>query len=715
MLVPLCRFDRVEGHFRTPTLLVRMDEMRLQNISFVAFALCAAGLTSVSASQITLYVAKNGNDSWSGTRPEPNQTHTDGPFASLERARDALRQLKRQGKLSAGVTINIRKGTYYLDKTLELTQEDSGTAECPIIYQAYPGEEVTISGGKEINGFEQVIVNGRRMIATKIADVAEGNWYFTQLFVNNRRKPRTRLPKEGFYQIDSLIDADWDSSWGQSQDKFRFKPGEIKQWKNLSEVDVVALHFWVESRMPIRSVDETQCIVELAKKSVFRLSQDFINVGALYFVENIFEALDTPGQWYLDKPTGTLYYYPAVGEDWKRSRFVAPKLCQLVRVVGSPQNPVANVHFRGITFSHTEYQLPSDSSGAAQAAYTVPGALYFEHAVNCTVSECEVSRIGNYAIEFGQGCKACVVDKCLITDLGAGGIKIDNGSEGTSVSGNEISDGGKIYISAVGVLVKDSPYNKIVHNHIHDLNYTGVSVGWVWGYGQSSAKGNIVEQNHIHHVGRGMLSDLGGIYTLGIQPGTVLRNNLIHDCICQRYGGWGIYTDEGSSEILIENNVVYNTQTGGFHQHYGKGNLVRNNIFAFAKEWQLQRTRPEQHISFIFERNIVYYDSGSLLGVNWSDDNFKMDYNVYWDASGRPVTFAGATFEEWKKRGHDLHSLIVDPKFVDAQHFDFRIKPDSPAIELGFRNIDLSQVGPRAPVGPQGKRKYQLKSYVRSE
>ncbi|MDH7602221.1 MAG: right-handed parallel beta-helix repeat-containing protein [Armatimonadota bacterium] len=676
--------------------------MIMQGVVLMIFALCAA-LSSASADHIQLYVAKNGNDSWSGTRPEPNRTHTDGPFASLERARDAVRELKRRGKLPAGITINIRKGTYYLDRTFELTSEDSGAADCPVVYQAYPGEVVTISGGKEIEGFGKVTVSGRAMIAAQIPEVREGKWYFTQLFVNGRRRPRTRLPKEGFYQIESLIDADWDSPWNQGQDKFRFKQGEIKQWRNLSDVEIVALHFWVESRMPIQSVDETQCIVNLAKKSVFRLSEEWNKAGARYYVENVFEALNNPGQWYLDRPTGTLYYYPAVGEDWQRSQFVAPRLCRLVEVIGSSDHPVTNVHFKGITFSHTEYLLPPEHSGAAQAAHTVPGAIYFEHAVNCTISECEVSGIGNYAVEIGQGCKACAVEKCLITDLGAGGIKIDTGSEGTVVSDNEISDGGKIYLSAVGVLVMNSPYNKIVHNNIHDLNYTGVSVGWVWGYGPSNAKGNIVEQNHIHHVGRGMLSDLGGIYTLGIQPGTVLRNNLIHDCFSHGYGGWGIYTDEGSSEILIENNIVYKTKTGGFHQHYGKENVVRNNIFAFAQEHQLQRTRQEQHISFFFERNIVYYNSGVLLGANWSDDNFKMDYNVYWNASGRPITFAGATFDEWKKRGHDVHSLIADPKFVDAEHFDFRVKPDSPAVTLGFRNIDVSQVGPRKPVGPPNK------------
>jgi parallel beta-helix repeat protein len=250
----------------------------------------------------------------------------------------------------------------------------------------------------------------------------------------------------------------------------------------------------------------------------------------------------------------------------------------------------------------------------------------------------------------------------------------------------------------VGVWVGQSSGNAIVHNDIHHLYYTGVSVGWSWGYAPTSAHDNLVEYNHIHTIGQGLLSDMGGIYTLGVSPGTKLRFNHIHDVESYGYGGWGIYTDEGSTTILIENNVVYRTKTGGFHQHYGRENIVRNNVFAFSRDGQLQRTREEDHLSFTFERNIVYWDQGTLLSSNWKKDRFKMDHNLYWRVGGKPFDFAGASLEDWRKRGHDVHSIVGDPLFVDPAKGDFTLKPDSPALKLDFKPIDLSKVGPRAEV-----------------
>ena len=265
------------------------------------------------------------------------------------------------------------------------------------------------------------------------------------------------------------------------------------------------------------------------------------------------------------------------------------------------------------------------------------------------------------------------------------------------VDNNWIHDGGKIFPAAVGVWIGRSSYNTVSHNEISDFFYTGVSVGWSWGYAASSANHNIIEYNHIHHLGKWVLSDMGGIYTLGVAPGTILRHNHIHDVHSFAYGGWGIYPDEGSTDLLIENNVVYDTKTGGFHQHYGKENRVQNNIFAFSLEGQVQRSREEEHISFFFERNIVYFDNGNLLSSTWKNGMFLLDRNCYWDPTDPDVDFAGRSFDEWRAEGQDIHSIIADPRFENPETRDFRLKSDSPALALGFRPIDATEAGLYGP------------------
>ena len=267
------------------------------------------------------------------------------------------------------------------------------------------------------------------------------------------------------------------------------------------------------------------------------------------------------------------------------------------------------------------------------------------------------------------------------------------------VDNNWIHDGGKKYPAAVGVIIQRSSYNTVSHNEISDIYYTGVSLGWSWGYQPSSANHNVIEYNHIHDIGKYVLSDMGGIYSLGISPGSVERYNLIHDVYSYSYGGWGLYTDEGSSDMLLENNVVYNCKTGGFHQHYGKENRVQNNIFAFATEANIIRSRDEEHISFFFEHNIIIFDNGKPLGSTWKNGKFDMNFNCWWDTAHPDFTFGiggdvQKTFAEWQAAGHDTQSIVADPLFENAAARDFRLKPESPAItKLGFKPIDISTAG----------------------
>jgi parallel beta-helix repeat protein len=645
-----------------------------------------------------LYVSPEGNDAWSGKLPEPNPAKTDGPFATLAHARDAIRSMQARKPLHQPVTVYVRGGVYTLSAPLVFLPEDSGTAKCPITYAAYPGEKVVLSGGRTITGWKKAAEgeqdNRPQLWTAEVPAVKEGEWYFHQLFVDDQRRQRARSPNTGFYHADGQFLAG-------NPARFKFHPGDIHAaWAEQGDVEVVGLEKWAEFRMPLKAVDPATNTATLStERQEFGDDKD-----ARYWVENAADALDAPGEWFLDRRSGTLSYLALPGEDVGRAQFVAPFLPQLIRMEGKERTSefVHDIVLRGLTFAHTDWSLPTKGYVDMQAAYDIPAAIELRRARHCRIEQCTFVHLGQYALEIWKGSHGNEVMGNEMTDLGAGGVKVGGSSlppeeelatSGTLVSGNHIHNIGIVYPAAVGVWIGQSDSNMVAHNEISDTYYTAISLGWTWGYGPTAAHDNRIEFNNLYNIGRGLLSDMGCIYSLGVQPGTVERNNRCHDVTRYAYGGWGIYTDEGSSQILIENNIVYRTQDGGFHQHYGRENIVRNNIFALGREGQIQRTRQEPHLSFTFEHNIVYWTEGKLLQGTWKDGQFHLDFNLYWQAGGQPIQFVKESLAEWQKRGEDVHSLVADPLFVDPEHGDFTLKPGSPAAKIGFQPIDTSQMG----------------------
>ena len=355
----------------------------------------------------------------------------------------------------------------------------------------------------------------------------------------------------------------------------------------------------------------------------------------------------------------------------------------------------------------------------SQAAARLPGALELSGARYCSISNCEIRNIGWYGIDIGSGCTGISVVGNTITDLGAGGIKI-NGADANgpkelrtgnnSITDNHIYSGGHLFPSAVGIISMHSYGNNISHNHIHHLYYTGISCGWVWGYAESVSKDNRIEFNHIHDIGFEWLSDMGGIYTLGVQPGTVIRGNLIHNVDSYSYGGWGIYLDEGSSHIIVENNICYDLKSEPFHTHYGRENTIRNNIFAFGRgEAQITLSRGEEHVSFTFEKNIVITKDKPIFmngyGADFKKDIIRSDSNLFWSVNsdgkvGMAVKWGAPkeklSLTEWRKIGRDLHSLFENPGFRNVAKCDFRLQNNSPALKTGFVPFELNEAGVRA-------------------
>jgi hypothetical protein len=387
-----------------------------------------------------------------------------------------------------------------------------------------------------------------------------------------------------------------------------------------------------------------------------------------------------------------------------KAHVIAPATAKFVVFKGDPQQGkfVEHIQLKGLTFEHNQSLLPKGGYAPYQAAFATEAAVMADEAKNISITDCRIGHTATYAVWFRQGCKDCTLQQCYLYDLGAGGVRIGEGqirpdensrTSHITVDNNIINKGGRIYTSAVGVWVGQSGDNKVTHNDISDFFYTGLSVGWRWGYAESLSKRNILSFNHVHHIGQGVLSDMGGIYTLGPSQGTIVSNNIFHDIYSYSYGGWGLYTDEGSTGILMENNLVYNTKTGGFHQHYGKENIIRNNILAFSKLYQVQATRIEEHLSFTFENNIVYWKTGSLLAGPWDRIRLVMKDNCYWNAADDEVTFVSMDLKTWRDRGQDKNSIIADPLFVDPDNFNFQLKENSPALKVGFKPFDYSKAG----------------------
>lgn len=672
---------------------------------------------AVAAQEVSIYMTPTGNDALNGLSPATS-------IQSLNRAFEIVASMDQIKSASSILHIKIADGVYPMTTPL-LLQSGDIPAHTQIIVEGTGQGKVLLTGAKSIAGWKKY---KRNIWMTAIPEVKQGKWKFSQLFVNGESRMLAKFPNAGYYRVTGFPDGGAEVDYHTECRRFQFRSGDINpQWSNLEDVRVIVYHFWTDTHLQIEAVDAKSDIVTFKNKAGKRFTDDFTNEGAKYIVENVFEGLDAPGEWYLNTHTGMLYYIPLEGEDLSKAEVTAPILPNFMKYEGNPLTGdfIENIHFKNIAFHYTNFCLPEGDANDGQASATIPAAITFSGAKNCSFVNCEFSKLGTYAFEINAGCSTLLFshNKCL--NNAAGGFKINGGTENDhpllrtkniTIADNEIGHYGEKYPSAVGVLLMNAEGNYVGHNLIHHGGYTGISVGWNWGYDRSISRDNIIEYNYIHHIGQGILSDMGAIYTLGLSPGTVIRNNLIHDVEANKYGGWGIYNDEGSTHILIENNIVYNTKYAAYNMHYAKELTVRNNIFALGKLEELNRTKGEPHTSVYFENNIVYWETvHDPYNSDWNDQTyrfhvnpwnkeqpektstFETDYNVFFNPNLPidSVRWNGNSWSDWHVRGKDVHSLYVDPLFIDAEHFNFQLKPESPAFKLGFRQIDMSTVGPR--------------------
>ncbi len=691
----------------------------------ILLALCFSPAPSAQGGgAILLYVSPRGSDANTGTRARP--------FATLERARDAARSLRSSpAGIGKSVTVRLGGGLYLLPRTFVLRPEDGASPAGLVTYEAEDGETPVVSGGVLIRQWRAAEFNGRNVWRGEVPNAGSEIDGVHELWVNGKRGSNARFPRQSYLRVESVPGLTPATDWLEGQSSFRAAPRDVPPEGKFAGAEAVVMNRWVESRLPVTGFDPDSAMFRFGRKSMFRLEK-----GDLYYFVNLKGALSRPGDWYFAGEEGAIYYMPRTGDDPARSESVVPRITTLVRIEGSPDSGrfVSRVRFRGIRFEHAGWYFPPVDSlrqpgpgGFPQAAIGVPAAVTAKGAHDCTFDSCSFSHMGTYAIELGEGCRRNAVSRCDLFDLGAGGVKIgetviresqDQRTSGNAVTDSRIHDGGRLFHSAIGVWIGQSGGNRIVHNAIHDFYYTGISIGWTWGYGPALAQGNLVAMNHVHHIGvladgdGPILSDMGGIYTLGNQEGTLIRNNVFHDIAALRYGGWGIYFDEGTTHIAAEGNLVYRTTHGGFHQHYGKENRFRDNTIAFGRDVQVQRTRLENHASFAFEHNIVIWEGGQFLGGNAGGGSMIFDHNLYWFGGRDSLLFDTLSFAAWRSRGNDAHSRIADPGFADPRGGDFRFRKDSPAPAMGFVQVSFGEIpadsavpgSPWAPRTPVGRR-----------
>lgn len=645
-----------------------------------------------------IIVSPNGDDSNPGTLELPLKT----PEAAKEKAKSI--------STDETVTVWFREGTYILTSELNFTSEDKDN----VIYRSYPDEKVSFSGSKEISDWSETTINGVNAFVTDIEIESEDD-YFRSLFKGNKRLSRSPYPKEGVFKvadpkIDESVTQEHAPEFFTHSAVFYAHTKDVLDFENHKDVDVKLMHFWCDELLPIHSVDAKTGRIETTKPTSMT-----VRVDDNYIFENVKEALSLPGEWYLDRAEQKLYYIPEKGDTVDNTVLYAGTNEQLITFNGAK-----NISFQGIDFINTDWDHVngtwfSDFSTSnplyenlkydcvhPQAAFETPAAIYVTASSGINFTDCRFENISYTALKFDKASKDCNVTSCLFNEIGANAIFIHGDfvvpatTQNINVTDCHISRYGRIFNNAIGILLTHAINCNLSNNEIHDGWYTGISVGWNWGYTDNPTSGIKICNNLIYNIGNGWLSDMGGIYTLGIQPDTVISGNIIYNVGCDEgaygYGGWGVYLDEGSSYILVENNLVYDCSSQTFHQHYGKDNIVRNNIFAFGGEGAFIISKNEDHNSLTLTSNILVVDNQPIYKNTVSIDWFIDDKNIYYDYTKGGNVYSGNSTKIGDRfyipamtdRGYYNNGIFEDPLFKNAENRDFTLAENSPALRNGF-------------------------------
>jgi len=631
-----------------------------------------------------------------------------GAVTTLAEAQDIL--LARGG--DAPVTVWLKGGTYRFLTLFPMSRSN-------VTFRNVPGEEAVVTGAAEVTGWLADEANG---VACWSVPWHSKSDYYTSLYHPDPEKQlsRPRYPAQGYLFVEStqgakaLFTAEtapWELTRGHTS--FFAKKGDLRQFHALGDVTLRVLHKWKDEITNLVSYNDATRELVWQRPAAMT-----VEPGDRYFLENVFEELKEPGQWYLDREGGKLYYIPFEGEDMASTVLYAGVHERLLAIDGAE-----NVTFRGITFRNTAWNMPDGTAWGVegidfpQAAIDVTPCVLVTNSAGISFEGCKFENIGATALKFGANVHDSSVTGCEFTNIGGNAVFIQGEfnapNSGITVRNNLIAHYGRRFFNAIGVLNIHGKHIEIANNEIYDGYYTAISSGWVWGYSENPTDYVTIADNLIYQIGQGWLSDMGGIYCLGIQKHSRITGNVIHHVAADPhqggYGGWGIYLDEGSTGQLVEKNLVYACGSQGFHQHYGKENLVRGNIFAFSGGGQIRVSRKEAHTSIILERNIIVSDKQPIY-TSVEKGKFRDDSNLYFDYARPGRLFSGDDSRtgilQMRRMGYYQNALVADPLFRDAKGYDFTLALNSPVItKLGFEVWDYSRAGrirQPAPEEPAG-------------
>ncbi|MDR7295726.1 parallel beta-helix repeat protein [Pelomonas aquatica] len=544
------------------------------------------------------------------------------PVKTLPRAQALARE--HLAAMAAGtaprkpVRVMIGPGTYALQSTWTFTPLDSGTDDAPVSYQAIKPGTVSISSGIDL-GSKTPAQAGARLVFPARADAATVNGG-SQLFVNGRRAVLARQPNEGqAWFVQSAVQVPGEAAGRQGSEAFKPAPANLQWIADLGAADrkraiVEVYQSWTTGKHRLSSQPAPPGSVRLAPRALW----PFLSLGGAsqrYFIQNVTAAWDAPGEWIYDD--GAARYISRSDEAGKPLQATLPVLEKLVVVQGEAGRPVSHLRLVGLSFAYTRFLTPEAGATDNQAAYGVGAAIEVNKAIGFVFDNCSVQHTGGWGLWLRDGVRDAQVTDSSFSDLGAGAIKVglaaqspsDGGATGANqIVGNTVSHTGQVFPGAVGIYVGQSWDNRLLRNTVHDTTYTGISVGWTWGYGPATSGRNLISGNLLYNIGQRQLADLAGVYTLGRSPGTVIARNIIRTV--RGYNGygsgaWGIYNDEGTSGIQVQGNVVVDTDSGGYHLHFGKDNTIEDNLFAGGDAAEIRVTKADADTNLTLRGNFL--------------------------------------------------------------------------------------------------------------